>query len=156
MAEFKISDLPYSIQKKISVDENTGCWLWTTGKNRHGYGVVCWKAKTQSAHRFVYYFLQGEIPKGLELDHLCRVRECVNPKHLEPVTGIINNLRSNSWSGLNSRKTHCGRGHPFKKENTYLVRGERVCRECSRERVCKYRLRLKGEKECLSKNLLRV
>lgn len=81
------------------------------------------------AYRFAYEFLVGPIPDGLELDHLCRVRLCVNPAHLEPVTHAENNKRA----GV--AKTHCKWGHPYNEANTYRRRdrpGNRQCRVCAR------------------------
>jgi hypothetical protein len=75
----------------------------------------------------------GAVPEGLELDHLCRVRGCVNPKHLEPVTHRENLMRGESWSAVNARKTHCPEGHPYDETNTYIDgKGRRRCRECAR------------------------
>jgi hypothetical protein len=70
----------------------------------------------------------------MQLDHLCRVRHCVNPAHLEVVTLHTNVTRGNGWAGRNARKTHCKRGHEFTPENTIPLRnGGRECRQCRRE-----------------------
>jgi hypothetical protein len=71
-----------------SVDAESGCWLWQRGIHHSGYAFVA----RQLAHRYVYELHRGPIPEGLTLDHLCRVRHCVNPEHLEPVT-MTENLR---------------------------------------------------------------
>lgn len=72
------------------------CWFWARGINNiTGYGVI-WDIGLQrnvSAHRAVYEALVGIIPKGLEIDHLCMVRRCINPKHLEAVTHKENKIR---------------------------------------------------------------
>ena len=87
------------------------------------------------AHRFIYEAFVGPIGEGLELDHLCRNRGCVNPWHLEPVTNAVNQRRGNGPSGLNYRKTHCKRGHAFTKENTiHGWNGDHPSRSC---RVCR-------------------
>lgn len=91
------------------------------------------------AHRAVYMLVKGKIPTGKQLDHLCRIRHCVNPWHCEPVTALVNTHRGNG--NQNKKKTHCLRGHEFTPENTYeFYKGERLCRECGRERVRKYRV----------------
>lgn len=114
------------------------CWPWTGVIGRDGYG----KFRGTSAQREVYQALVGLIPDGLELDHLCRNRSCVNPAHLEPVTHRENGARSPLWGGtINSAKTHCKRGHPFDAANTYRVRGRRSCRACNAEAVERYRAR---------------
>jgi hypothetical protein len=84
--------LPEVLQNRISIDER-GCWLWTGRMNRNGYGRAYWYGKEPVVHRLVYEILIGQIPKGLVLDHLCRVRHCCNPEHLEPVTIRENTLR---------------------------------------------------------------
>lgn len=71
------------------VDKNpdgSGCWIWTGALTTNGYGQVRWGDRTLRAYRLVYELLVGPIPDGLQLDHLCRNRRCVNPAHLEPVT----------------------------------------------------------------------
>lgn len=116
-----------------------GCWLWTAGTNRDGYGSF--RVGSQSdgtrrhvlAHRWAYEHLVGPIPEGLTIDHLCRVRHCVNPDHLEPVSHAENTRRGES--GRNQRiKTHCPQGHPYDEENTYMWNDHRYCRACQRAR----------------------
>ncbi|KAB2977369.1 HNH endonuclease [Streptomyces sp. SS1-1] len=88
----------------------------------------------QMAHRVAYQEIVGPIPEGLQLDHLCRVRHCVNPAHLEPVTSRENTLRGENLVAINAAKTHCKRGHLFDAANTYRWRNSRICRECRRLR----------------------
>ena len=109
------------------------CWLWTEGKDGSGYGRFKINGHMVAAHRFAYELLVGSIPQGLELDHLCRVRHCVNTDHLEPVTNHVNVLRGFNNAAQNARKTHCPQGHPYDKENTSLHNGRRYCRTCHRE-----------------------
>jgi hypothetical protein len=68
----------------------TPCWIWQNAKNLAGYGVTTVSGTSTRAHRAVYTMLVGPIDPGLQLDHLCRVRACVNPDHLEPVTCAVN------------------------------------------------------------------
>lgn len=66
------------------------CWRWLGHINDTGYGRVRWHGRGELAHRWVWRHLVGEVPDGLELDHLCFSRSCVNPDHLEPVTHAVN------------------------------------------------------------------
>ena len=86
--------LPVRLQHNILPVPESGCWLWIGSNNRQGYGQLKWQGRTTLAHRLVYQILKGRIYRNRVLDHLCRVRCCVNPDHLEPVTGIENNLRA--------------------------------------------------------------
>lgn len=106
------------------------CWLWT-GSSRDGYGQVKRFRRLHQAHRFAYELLVGQIPDGLELDHLCRIRACVNPDHLDPVTHPENYWRSPIVCGQRDR---CPRGHLYSGDNLYVLPGSggRVCRECTR------------------------
>lgn len=122
----------YTVQEavwdKITV---TGfCWLWEGYVDAHGYGYAAYQGKNHRAHRHVYELLVGEIPKGLVLDHLCRVRNCVNPDHLEPVTHKENLMRGYTHARANSEKTHCAQGHEYTPENTYREKLQRVCKTC--------------------------
>lgn len=116
------------------VEKTETCWLWTAGLV-DGYGRFrdngLWLA-----HRWAYIHLVGPIPEGLEPDHLCRVRNCVRPAHLELVTRRENWARGDAPSVANSLKTHCIHGHEFNAENT-RIRGDgnRDCRTCAKART---------------------
>lgn len=113
------------------------CWLWTGQVGNRGYGQFKYRLGPQDCrsayvHRFAYELLVGPIPDGLHLDHLCRVRLCVNPAHLEPVTNLENTMRSLRSRGQEPGK--CINGHEKTPDNTYVVprTGSRVCRICKR------------------------
>lgn len=112
--------------------EVTGfCWLWTAYLNKKGYGQFRVGSKMLPAHRAVYEHLVGIQPEQLVANHLCYVRNCVNPDHLEFVTQRENVLYSHSPVRKNHDKTHCKRGHLLLGENLYLKPcGRRVCRTC--------------------------
>jgi len=82
------------------VDTVTGCWVWQHYKDRKGYGVIKRKGKNYQAHRHIYELHHGKIQEGMQLDHLCRNTSCVNPDHLEVVTGAENTRR-----GMNAKLT---------------------------------------------------
>ena len=131
--------LPERIEAKISPEPNSGCWLWTAQTIWGGYGRVRWKKRKMLAHVACYEILVGEIPEGLELDHACRVRCCVNPEHLEPVTHRVNTLRGEGVAGKNARKTHCPQGHEYTVENTQVWKTYRYCRICHAQHCRNYR-----------------
>ena len=107
------------------------CWGWRAAINSHGYGVFSLGGVVQYAHRLAYQCLVGPIPDGLTIDHLCRVRSCVNPGHLEPVTHRENTLRGATLPAANARKTHCPKGHRYAGDNLYVrPRGGRTCLAC--------------------------
>lgn len=137
-------DAPPTVRFWEKVDKDTDdCWRWTATLNPGGYGQFWNGAKLVSAHRWAYEHLVGPIPDGLQLDHLCRVRNCVRPDHLEPVTHRENGLRGISPNAVNAAKTHCKHGHEFTPENTIVRTGKgrsgRECRECKRQKDRAYR-----------------
>jgi len=120
-----------------------GCWLWTACKNRDGYGIFQMAGRPQKAHRVSYEMHVGPIPEGLQLDHLCRNRGCVNPDHLEPVTTQENTRRGNVGKN-HADKTHCPQGHKYAGDNLYIdPRGKRQCKTCRRQSGLKYYQRKK-------------
>ncbi|MEU8186009.1 HNH endonuclease signature motif containing protein [Micromonospora carbonacea] len=110
------------------------CWIWTGSKNHAGYGSFSiGRARRVGAHRWAYENLVGAVPAGLDLDHLCRVRACVNPAHLEPVTRR-ENLRRGVRTEHMAMRTHCPQGHPYDEANTGRTGTVRWCRACKRDR----------------------
>lgn len=111
------------------------CWEWTGYRLDSGYGRMSFAGRMQVAHRIAYQILVGEIPNGLQLDHLCRNRGCVNPDHLEPVTAQENMRRGFSPTSVTVRDGVCKRGHSM--EDAYITtsakgRPVRRCRKCTR------------------------
>lgn len=104
------------------------CWQWGGTLRPDGYGVMLVDKRRPMAHRVAYEHHLGPIPDGLTIDHLCRNKSCVNPFHMEPVTAVENVRRSDAYSAVNARKTHCNHGHEFTPENTYQWHGHRQCR----------------------------
>lgn len=139
---------------KIAPGPN-GCIEWTGGLNGSGYGQFYRGGRTSLeqtgktyAHRWSYEHHVGPIPKGMELDHLCRNPKCVNPAHLEPVTRRENNLRGTSPAAVHARKTHCPAGHPYAGDNLYIhpTKRMRYCRTCGRAQAQRRRDRIKAER----------
>jgi hypothetical protein len=134
--------------QKVDIPIGTGCWMWTAGTSPKGYGRFSVGAQRVFAHRWAYIYAKGPVPEGLELDHLCRVRSCVNPDHLEAVTHQENIRRSEAGdrSKHQSIKTHCPSGHPYSGSNLYILKSRfgRSCRECHRvyERKRKAKVRI--------------
>lgn len=131
-------------------ENQTGCWIWTGPKYPNGYGKTSRDVHgTRIAHRALYMELVGEIPEGHDLDHLCRVRECVNPSHLEPVNRSENIQRG--WAARSDGKCAAGL-HDMSLPGAWYRNGAaRTCRECWRIRYrksgAKYRARRKQEQE---------
>lgn len=117
-----------------------GCFVWTGAVDKKGYGRIGMQGKSSKlAHRISYQHFVGEIPQGLELDHLCRNPSCINPNHLEAVTRKVNTDRGLCAETHKKRfaaMTHCKRGHEFTVENTYIAtkrnRQFRNCKTCKK------------------------
>jgi hypothetical protein len=110
--------------------------MWTAGAIAQGYGGFHpAKGVMVLAHRYAYEALIGPIPAGLVIDHLCRVRRCVNPAHLEPVTNEENLSRGEGYALRNGMRTACVNGHEYTEANTYRdPKGGIRCRQCGRDR----------------------
>jgi hypothetical protein len=110
------------------VDKSGDCWLWTGRIPSNGYGIYTMtdreKPRTVMAHRFAYELLVGPIPEGLDIDHLCKVRRCVRPAHLEPVTHLENMRRS---------RLFCAKGHKLSETRRVWKSGRSCCGVCYAE-----------------------
>lgn len=118
------------------VDKTETCWIWTGSLNASGYGCVRIEGRSLRPHRVSYALEFGEIPAGLTLDHLCRVRSCVRPDHLEAVTHRENSRRGTSGDLLRARllaKTSCRNGHPYGPDTPRRKEGCRNCAVCKAE-----------------------
>lgn len=138
--ESKIQRLPGSCRRRIVYSES-GCWEWCGCLSTSGYGQF----NKTAVHRYTYAFFRGPLPKGKQMDHLCRNRRCCNPWHVEPVTPLLNNLRGvtarleeqgklppgSFLEEAKKRLTHCKNGHRFTKQNLRVTPGgKRICRKC--------------------------
>lgn len=123
-------------EKYIPVTES-GCWLWIAyidQSPRGGYGRFALNGRAERAHRVAYELYREKIPKGMTLDHLCRVRSCVNPDHLEIVSMNENRSRGISPSANYARRMYCNAGHSLVGNNAYMrPDGGRRCRKCKLE-----------------------
>lgn len=118
-------NVPQRFLDKIRVDE-FGCHVWTGALSEKGYALFQVNRTTKKAHRWLWTQVRGPLPPGLELDHTCRNRACVNLDHLEPVSHRENVLRGATLAAANAQKTHCPNGHSY----TTVVEGGRTRRRC--------------------------
>lgn len=144
--------LGFDAYDEVDGPMDTPCWLYHKRPTNTGYAQMKMPDGTQpNAHRAFYELHVGVIPEGLTLDHLCRVRRCVNPAHLEPVTRGVNTLRGETLSAANKAKTQCMRGHLFDVGNTRITKeGTRACRHCDRDRA----RQLRGAKGAAARDAL--
>lgn len=133
--------IPFEVRyEHFTIPEpNSGCVFWLGPLSWNGYGKIKIGYKSEGtrrtawAHRVAYEYFIGPIPAGMDLDHKCRVRCCVNPNHLEPVTRKENTRRGMLAATIrakNAAVTHCKNGHLLSGENLYVNSGHRVCRTC--------------------------
>jgi hypothetical protein len=121
MADLPLPRPPLDDRFWSKVRKTETCWLWTGGTSGNGYGKFAVRRVSFRAHRLAWEEANGPIPDGLQLDHLCRVKLCVRPSHLEPVTGTVNIRRAFGDT--------CRLGHPYVQNKR-----RRRCQVCSRER----------------------
>lgn len=126
--------------KYIPVTES-GCWIWTDHLCRGDYAQFYINGALQMSHRVSYEIHIGPIPRNMEIDHICRVRCCVNPEHLRPLPHKDNVLCGSGLTAKHALKTHCINGHPFSGDNLQFKpnRNERVCRQCNKDRALAWR-----------------
>ena len=116
---------------KVDKRSPAECWPWTASKFPNGYGHFhAHKGIGMGAHRFSFAIANGEIEKGLVVDHICNRPDCVNPDHLQAISQRENVLRGSGLSAMNATKSACKMGHPFDEKNTYRFAGKRECRMC--------------------------
>lgn len=116
------------------VDVSGDCWVWSAQRLKTGYGITSIKMRPCLAHRVLYTWHVGPIPDGLEIDHLCRSRSCVNLAHLEAVSHRVNMLRGDTVVARKAANTHCPHGHPYSGDNLRSTKGGRRCKECAHQR----------------------
>ncbi len=137
------SVLQRALEKILPVNASTPtwngspCWIFAGSLNEYGYGLIysgpgSHRGRHSYVHRVVYDRFNGSVPEGMTLDHLCRNRNCCQPKHLEPVSRVENIMRGESPWAINARKTHCPQGHEYTEENTIIIR---KCRTCTRNHL---------------------
>lgn len=140
---------------KVNVRSELECWEYVGNINPDGYGRFSYtnldgEYITTPAHRISFSLFNGELVKGLVIDHICRNRACVNPSHLRQVSRKINAIENNDGTAyLNSLKTHCIHGHEYTPENTmrvYKHKDWRKCRTCERKKMREYYLKNRKNK----------
>lgn len=133
---------------QISPSVTDGCWIYLGYCTPAGYGQVTLNKdegsnRTEYVHRITYKHFIGDIPEGLGLDHLCRIRNCCNPWHLDPVDQKTNTRRGEAPRIVLSKMNVCAEGHDLTHDNTYVdpTTGFRRCRICRDSKRRAYRLR---------------
>lgn len=137
-------DKKWTRESLNNVRTATACWRWKASFFiKGGYGLFRFDGRAQYAHRVAWVLYRNDpLPPfkhgGLQCDHLCRNRWCVNPFHLELVSSRENTHRGKGQAALNALKTHCLQGHPFSETNTYRWNNIRSCRICKIAHRTKY------------------
>lgn len=145
-----------NFMRRVIIDPETECWNWQGHVGQNGYGQ-CWDGKkVKGAHVVAYVLFVGHVPVGLDLDHLCRNRRCVNPAHLEPVTRRENLMRGDTIPAHKAAQTTCKHGHLLEGENLYLYPdGRRGCRICRADEYRKWVEENRERRQELDRNFYR-
>lgn len=132
------------LESRIERIPDAGCWIWTGAIDNSGYARISVDYKNRQAHRVSFELAKGKIPDGLQIDHLCKVKACVNPNHLEAVTQQENLSRCDNHAKgkFNRLKTHCKNGHEYTDDNIYVhkyfrygrMQQGRFCKTCHNAR----------------------
>jgi hypothetical protein len=118
---------------RVNIGLEDDCWPWKLSIGNHGYGQIGWRTGDggnagTTAHRVVWMSVNGYIPKGMTVDHICKNRPCCNPNHLRLLSNVDNAIDNGQ-----GRKTHCPRGHEYQGSNLYIdPDGARRCRACAK------------------------
>lgn len=124
---------------KVDVRSAEGCWIWLGGHVGRGYGAYYADGKQRPAHRVSFEFFNGPLDEDLEIDHLCRTRNCVNPWHLEQVTHRKNSMRGIAPSMVIRRSGKCLHGHKLEGKNLIVRKNKKHgCRSCDNRRALLY------------------
>jgi hypothetical protein len=132
----------------VDIKTDVECWEWRGVKNSSGYGQFFMPGRSKPmAHRFSYELFVGEIPPGLVMDHLCRNKSCVNPRHLEPVSNRVNSVvRATGLMHERSLQTHCKRGHLLSGNNVKRM-GKYKTRHCVTCKLARDKARIQAIRE---------
>lgn len=124
------------------VNKTNDCWLWIGWHTSLNYGLIKINGKSVLAHRYSYELVNGKIPNGKVLDHLCRTPACVRPAHLEAVSQRENLKRAvNHISMIRAAKTHCIHGHALSGDNLYVRKdGKRACKTCKNQTAARAKM----------------
>lgn len=144
MKTYNVKSYKERFENKYIPITESGCWIWLDSLDHAGYGRLRVREKKRLAHRVAYEIHRGDIPNNLPLDHLCRVRCCVNPWHLEAVSPA-ENIRRGETGKHQLLRTHCPQGHLYDGINTRLNNGSRQCRECDKIRARRKRKFIKNQ-----------
>lgn len=131
----RVNKSSITIQQRLAMHSipvpESGCHLWTGFCDEKGYGRMVIRYRKFGAHRIAYELAKGKIPDGKQIDHLCRVRCCINPDHLEAVTLQENILRGEGIAVQRAKQTHCIHGHELSGDNLLPNKKNRQCKTCA-------------------------